>query len=212
MSYKTVCRRGFGVYEEKKSVFYGAVSPAATEEDALCLLEEEKKRYPDARHHAYAYLLRDGNVTRYSDDREPQGTAGIPILDLLRKSGLTDVAVVVSRYFGGTLLGTGGLVRAYTAAAKAALSDAGTARGEETMRFRMTMPYGDYSKTPAFLEKNGAVTENVDFADAVTLYCRIAAADYAAFLKNLSEFTDGRVNPDVYETAFLLIPDEATGV
>ena len=123
-SYTTVRREGSFEYEDRKSVFIGTAVPVKSEAEALDFLSYVKKKYPDARHHVYAYVLRENSIMRFSDDREPQGTAGMPVLDAIRKRGCTDVAIVVIRYFGGTLLGTGGLVRAYSAAAVGALEDA----------------------------------------------------------------------------------------
>ena len=122
--YTTVKQYGTAEYEDRKSVFIGEALPVSSEAEALEFLASVKKKYPDARHHVYAYVLRDNSIMRFSDDSEPQGTAGMPVLDVIRKRGCTDVIIVVTRYFGGTLLGTGGLVRAYTAAAVGALESA----------------------------------------------------------------------------------------
>ena len=123
-SYITVKDESEFEYEDRKSVFIGKARPVKTEAEALEFLSCVKKQYPDARHHVYAYVLRENSIMRFSDDREPQGTAGMPVLDVIRKNSCTDVAIVVTRYFGGTLLGTGGLVRAYTSAAAGALNAA----------------------------------------------------------------------------------------
>ena len=122
--YTTLKEYGTYTYEEKKSVFIGECMPVKTEEEALSFINNIKKKYSDARHHVYAYVLRENSVMRFTDDHEPQGTAGMPVLDIIRKNCCTDVVIVVTRYFGGTLLGTGGLVRAYTAAALGALEAA----------------------------------------------------------------------------------------
>ena len=114
---------GESEYAEKRSRFIGSVWPIESEEDARAKIEETKRRYYDARHNCWCYLLRDGTA-RYSDDGEPQGTAGQPMLGVFQGGGITNVCCVVTRYFGGVLLGTGGLVRAYTAAAKQALDTA----------------------------------------------------------------------------------------
>ena len=134
MRYTTVRREAHAGFEEKKSEFIGHVKPVSTEAEALAFLSEIRAKYPDATHNVYAYVLRENNTARYSDDREPQGTAGMPVLDVLRKSEIQDVIVVVTRYFGGTLLGTGGLVRAYTQAAKMALDE-----GEIVVRARLAI-------------------------------------------------------------------------
>ena len=117
-SYITIKKQSHYEYEDRKSVFIGEAMPVSDENQALDFIERVKKKYPDAKHHVYAYVLRENSIMRFSDDREPQGTAGMPVLDVIRKNGCTDTVIVVTRYFGGTLLGTGGLVRAYTSAAR----------------------------------------------------------------------------------------------
>ena len=124
-TYKTV--RGFAFDElvEKRSRFIGYCKPVKTQDEAIAFINEIKSKHWDARHNVYAYVIRDEGISRYSDDNEPQGTAGIPVLDSIRKRGITDCVVVVTRYFGGVLLGAGGLVRAYSAAAKLGIDAAG---------------------------------------------------------------------------------------
>ena len=112
--YKTIRNAAEDEFVEKRSRFIGHALPVTTEEEALAFIAEMKSKYWDASHNVYAYILREGGIQRFSDDGEPQGTAGIPTLDVLRKEGLTDLVVVVTRYFGGILLGGGGLVRAYS--------------------------------------------------------------------------------------------------
>ena len=123
-SYTTILNEASFEYEDRKSIFIATAAPVKSEDEALDFLAYVKKKYPDARHHVYAYVLRENSIMRFSDDREPQGTAGMHTLDAIRKNGCTDTAIVTIRYFGGTLLGTGGLVRAYSAAATGALSSA----------------------------------------------------------------------------------------
>ena len=125
--------------EERKSIFIGHAAPVKDEEDARRFLEEKRREYHDATHNVYAYLLNGGAVARYSDDGEPQGTAGIPVLNVIKMSGATDLCVVVTRYFGGILLGTGGLVRAYGGAASGVLDQAGTVRMEPCECYRMEL-------------------------------------------------------------------------
>ena len=123
--YKTVARETETLLTEKKSKFISHVKPVDTEEAALEFLNKIRSEHPSATHNVYAYVIDENNISRYSDDGEPGGTAGMPVLDTIKNSGLVDVIVVVTRYFGGTLLGTGGLVRAYSASAKQGLDDAG---------------------------------------------------------------------------------------
>lgn len=123
--YKTISGQAQALLVEKKSKFIANVKPVDNEEDAIAFLNEMRSRYSDATHNVYAYVIDENNIFRYSDDGEPSGTAGMPVLDAIRKAGIVDAAVVVTRYFGGTLLGTGGLVHTYGASAKQGLIEAG---------------------------------------------------------------------------------------
>ena len=124
-TYKTVAHEGSTLFVDRKSKFISHVMPVNNEDSAIEYLNKIRSQYPDARHNVYAYVIDENNIFRYSDDGEPSGTAGMPILDTIRKSGIVDVIVVVTRYFGGTLLGTGGLVHAYGTSATDGLQDAG---------------------------------------------------------------------------------------
>ena len=138
-AYTTIRKHSVFEYEDRKSVFIGDALPVSTEREALDFIASIKKRYPDAKHHVYAYVLRENSIMRFSDDKEPQGTAGLPVLDAIRKNNCTDTVIVVTRYFGGTLLGTGGLVKAYTAAAVGALNSAEFIRYDIYMSFKLTV-------------------------------------------------------------------------
>ena len=152
-SYTTVHKVADFEYEDRKSIFIGTAAPVKTEAEALDFIAFIKKKYPDARHHVYAYVLRENSIMRFSDDREPQGTAGMPVLDAIRKNGCTDTAIVVIRYFGGTLLGTGGLVRAYSSAAIGALNAAEIITYDIYSVFSVFASYSDYQKLlPLFSE------------------------------------------------------------
>jgi len=190
--YITVKQHGSAEYEDRKSVFIGHAMPVSSESDALLFLESVKKKYPDARHHVYAYVLRDNSIMRFSDDREPQGTAGMPVLDVIRKKGCTDVAIVVVRYFGGTLLGTGGLVRAYTSAALGALEAAEIIRYDIYSELSVTVSYSDFGKISGVLEECSARTEDTDYAENVTLFIKLAKSELENFEKKLTEATSGR--------------------
>ena len=205
-SYITIRARGESRYEEKKSVFYGFAAPAATEEEALSLISEVKSRYPDARHHVYAYLLRDRSLRRYSDDREPQGTAGMPTLDAIRKSGIVDAAVVTVRYFGGTLLGTGGLVRAYGRAAADALRSAGIVSMQPFQRVELLLTYADYPRIGPLLSRRAVPILSSDFGVDVRLSLRLPEAEVEAFLGELTELTAGRALSSIEELFFDGVP------
>ena len=140
--YRTIRGTATGEYEEKKSRFIAQLSFADSEEKAVAFLEQVRAANRTARHNVYAYRLREGNRERYSDDGEPAKTAGTPALEVLQHSGLTDLVVVITRYFGGVLLGTGGLVRAYTTATARALEAAEVVTVRSVVELRMTVDYG----------------------------------------------------------------------
>lgn len=156
LPYKVIECPGRGEYEEKKSRFLAGLAPASSEEEAAAFLEQEKKKYYDARHHCPAFIIgRKRELTRCSDDGEPSGTAGRPILEVLLGAEVTNAVLVVTRYFGGTLLGTGGLVRAYTQAAKAALADATIATMRYGISLTVSIDYADVGKIQYLLARSG---------------------------------------------------------
>ena len=197
--YTTLEKRASCTYEEKRSVFIGDAAPVATEEEALAFIAEIKAKYPDARHHVYAYLLRENAKNRYSDDHEPQGTAGMPVLDVLRKGGFTDAVIVVTRYFGGTLLGAGGLVRAYTAAASGAVKEAGTRTYRTYRPVLLSVSYTDYNRLLPELEKKAVRVLDTDYAEEVTLSLSMPVEEYPDFERLVTEATAARA---------VLIPSE----
>ncbi len=167
--YITVKGYGEARFEEKKSVFIGYCEHVTSEEEANSFIKMIKEKHRDATHNCYGYVMKSGILCRYSDDGEPQGTAGKPILDMLKKSGVDDVCIVVTRYFGGTLLGTGGLVHAYSQGAKLALEAAGVAQFENYTVFEVDCSYSDYQKISFELERLDAIIDGTDFADSVKL-------------------------------------------
>ena len=167
--YITVKGYGEARFEEKKSVFIGYCEHVTSEEEANYFIKMIKEKHRDATHNCYGYVMKSGILCRYSDDGEPQGTAGKPILDMLKKSGVDDVCIVVTRYFGGTLLGTGGLVHAYSQGAKLALEAAGVAQFENYTVFEVDCSYSDYQKISFELERLDAIIDGTDFADSVKL-------------------------------------------
>ena len=191
--YITIKERSYFEYEDRKSVFIGEAMPVSTEADALRFIESVKKHYPDARHHVYAYVLRENSVMRFTDDHEPQGTAGMPVLDIIRKNGCTDVVIVVTRYFGGTLLGTGGLVRAYTSAALGALEGGEIIRYDVYTEAEISVSYSDYGKITSVLEAQGFRTENTLYDVGITLSGRIVSTNFDNLEAALVEATAGRI-------------------
>lgn len=193
MSYKTVKNPADFTLVEKKSEFIGYCAPVKTEEEAIAFVNSIKKKHSDARHNVYAYVLREGFAQRFSDDGEPHGTAGMPVLDSIRKAGVTDVAVVVTRYFGGILLGTGGLVRAYTAAASGALKNADIAEVGDFSLLEIKANYSDYQKIMPLVSAVNARIEDSDFGTDVIMTLMIREELEQNFISNLTETTNGRV-------------------
>lgn len=169
MEYVTVEREGTASFVERKSEFIGSVCPVTTEQEALDFLAKVRKQYPDARHHVYAYRLRDNNIQRFSDDGEPQGTGGKPVLSVLEKQGITDCIVVVTRYFGGILLGTGGLVRAYGHGASIGVKEAHPIRMVMCRELSIRCDYAQYGKLQGVVIENGGFIDDTLFTDDVEL-------------------------------------------
>ncbi len=193
--YTTLEGEGVAEFTEKKSVFIGHAKPVTCEEEAQAYIKAQKSAYADARHNVWAYLMKGEIVARYSDDGEPQGTAGVPVLDTIRKSGVTDAVVVVTRYFGGILLGAGGLVRAYSHTAKLALEAAHIITYEQYTVFELSASYSDYQKYIAELPRFAAVIDETVFADRVTL--RFSVKDTVAedVCLRIREISNGRDLP-----------------
>ena len=202
-SYITIHHYAAFEYEDRKSVFIGEAMPVSTEEDALRFIDTVKKKYPDARHHVYAYVLRDNSIMRFTDDGEPQGTAGMPVLDIIRKNGLTDTAIVVTRYFGGTLLGTGGLVRAYSAAALGAIENAEIITYDVYVTFSIETTYSDYQKFAPIFQEMGYRSTDVRYTDKVLLTGSIRKSMADQFVYKLVQITSGRVKVQIIDEKFV---------
>ena len=188
---------GTGEYDEKRSRFIGQLWPAETEEEALAKIAAVKKEHYDARHNCFAYILRDSGTVRYSDDGEPQGTAGQPMLAVLQGAGLQNVCCTVTRYFGGVLLGTGGLVRAYTAAAKAAVEDAGIAQRAKWQSVTLHCPYNLFERVKRLLEEQEAVTESTDYGADITIAALVREDRADAFAAALRDKSAGSITAEV---------------
>ena len=195
--YITIKNRSYFEYEDRKSLFIGEAMPVSSEAEAITFIERVKKKYPDARHHVYAYVLRENNTSRFSDDREPQGTAGMPLLNAIRMSGLTDVCVIVTRYFGGTLLGTGGLVRAYTAASAGAISAGEIITYDIYTELKITLDYSDYGKIGSTLDEYSFRCSDTDYAEKITIIGKIEKSKLDAFTVGLAETTSARAACEV---------------
>ena len=193
----TVGREARVEFEEKRSLFIGHAIRTDTEEEAQAFVKKIKKEYQDATHNVFAYMMRGDLIARYSDDGEPQGTAGMPTLDVIRKSGARNVCVVVTRYFGGTLLGAGGLVRAYSHTASLALNAAGIVTYEPYSEYMLSCGYSEYGKYSTILADSGALIDGTDFADTVTLRFALPKREGDAVVKKIIEAGYGRDIPTV---------------
>lgn len=176
-SYKTIQGTAQAEYEEKKSRFIGQVAHVETEEEAVAFLNGVRAANPMARHNVYAYVLREDNRVRYSDDGEPARTSGLPTLSVIEHAGLKDVICVTTRYFGGTLLGTGGLVRAYTKAAQDAFAGAQIVTFAECVDLTICVDYPLYDQLKHWLEGQGIQILSTDFAGDVALEVRVLASE-----------------------------------
>ncbi len=194
----TLLSAGEGQYSEKHSRFLGFAIPCESEKQAAEIIAQKRKEYWDARHAVYAYILPDGSA-RFSDDGEPHGTAGKPVLDILKTGGITGAIVIVVRYFGGILLGTGGLVRAYTAAAGEAVKNAVRARIIAADEYSLGVSYADYDKLMFILKGADAEIKSTDFADGVNVVFAVKSDAAQACLKSISEAFSSSVVPKFEE-------------
>lgn len=191
--YKTIKEYSSDEFVEKRSRFIGYAKPVKTEDEAQEFINKIKKEHWDARHNCYAYVLRNGGVKRYSDDGEPQGTAGVPMLDVLTKNEIEDAVVVVTRYFGGILLGTGGLVRAYSQGAKIALDAAGIITMSVCSDCVINCSYNQYGKLNTLIMNNGGFIDDTVYEDNVKLVFHIPSEKVDALKKNVADATAGEV-------------------
>lgn len=194
MSYRVLLSDGQGEYEEKKSRFIATVRSCKTEEEAVAFIEEMKKKYWDARHNCSAFCIGSrGELTRCSDDGEPSGTAGRPMLEVLLASGIRNVAVVVTRYFGGVLLGTGGLVRAYTQAVKEGLAACEVGIMRQGTELMIEAEYNDIGKVLYLLGDRNIQPAESEYAEKVRLKVLIPKEDAESLQKEMTEATAARV-------------------
>ena len=190
--YRTIKTAASDSFVERKSRFIGYAKPVQTQQQAVDFIEEIRQKHWDATHNVYAYCLRDGQQKRYSDDGEPQGTAGVPALDVLLKENLTDLCVVCTRYFGGILLGAGGLVRAYSHTAKIAVEKAGMVTMSLCAEGETVCDYTLYGKLQPLLCRLGAVITDTVFADNVTLRFYVPSEQFGFLNAQVVDASSGR--------------------
>lgn len=194
MSYKTIRDRTEASFTEKKSEFIGYISPATTEEEAVSFINEIRAMHRKATHNCYAYILRHNNIGRHSDDGEPGGTAGMPIYDVLSKNGITDTVCVVTRYFGGILLGTGGLVHAYSKGASMALANAEIVTMEIADSLKISCDYTMYGIVGSVLPEYESIIRNTEFTDNVCIYADVKTKLTASLIAKLTDRCNGKVS------------------
>ena len=192
--YKTVHGKGEKEFIEKKSRFIGSIKYCKTEEEAISFIQEIKDKYPDARHHVYAYIIGENSGTkRYSDDGEPQGTGGIPMLEVLKNENLTNVCVLGTRYFGGVLLGKGGLIRAYGKTAKLALETVEHTEVSLFREIRLTFKYDQIGKIDHFLQAEEIPIAKKEFLESVEYKIYIEEEKKIDFQEKLTNLTSGEI-------------------
>lgn len=205
--YRTIYREGTGNHEVKKSKFLGYAKPVRTEDGALSFIEEIRKMHPQARHHCSAYVLgAKGLIQRYDDDKEPSGTAGVPMLDVLKREGLTDLCVVVVRYFGGTLLGTGGLVRAYTLGCQLALEDSRIVEMVPYKIVRLSFSYPAYGELEYYFHKEEIPILSLEYTDKVTVVLGVSGKKWPGVESRFMESTSGEGK--ILECRDIFAPEE----
>ena len=202
MNYNTVGDFSGAEITEKKSRFIGGVYPVCSEADAIEKIKQVRLTHPDANHHCYAYSIKADNLQRFSDDGEPSGTAGKPILEIITSSGLFDVLIVVTRYFGGTLLGSGGLVRAYSKTAKSALQNGSILQMTLCNIIKAQCDYSFYDKILPCISLSGAVITHTDFGAGVCISFIIDITKETGLKKNITNITNGKTVFDYEQQNF----------
>ncbi|KAA8672426.1 YigZ family protein [Clostridium sp. MT-14] len=193
MGYFTVKNQAGSRFEEKKSIFIGSVKRVYTEGDARRFINRVKEQNPKASHNVYAYVIGEKmNIQRYSDDREPQGTAGIPILEVIKKKKLTDIVTVVTRYFGGILLGKGGLAKAYSKSAVLSIDSAKIVERVKGSPIDISINYEDLGKLQHFFEQKSIPIENIEYADKVQLSINCILENVDLLINEIIDVTNGK--------------------
>ncbi len=195
MIYTTIKEPAQDSFIEKKSKFIGYIAPCPTEEDAVSFINEIRALNRKAAHNCYAYFIKESNISRHSDDGEPEGTAGTPIYEVIRKTGLSDVCIVVTRYFGGILLGASGLVRAYSKAASLAVDAAAIRRFVPAAKLHIVCDYGLYGKISSALAKYGFIRIiSQNFTDKTEICLYLPEDEEKKFIAAIAELSAGKAS------------------
>ncbi len=202
-AYFVPCGEAESEFTEKRSRFIARVQRVESEAEARAYIEAVKKKYYDARHNCWCYVLHEGGVVRYGDDGEPQGTAGQPMLNVFQRESVENVVCVVTRYFGGVLLGAGGLTRAYSKSAKDALDAAGKARVTLWTRQRLGVPYPLFERLTRLIDAHGGMVESTDYGADIRIVLRLPRERAEAFATALTELSNGGISPEILGEVFL---------
>ena len=208
--YITVRQSAFDEFIEKKSRFIGYCCPVTTEAEAIEFIDSIKKKNYDASHNVSAYILREGGLMRFSDDGEPQGKAGIPVLDAMQKNNLTDIAVVATRYFGGTMLGGGGLIRAYSHTASIAIAAAEKVIRRECSLMTVESDYSLYGKINGLIPEEQGIIDDTEFLEKVVISFHIAPERIAGLQRKLADASNGQAEAEEFGREYYTFPFEVT--
>ena len=203
--YKTVLENASDEFVEKRSLFIGYCKPVKTEQEAIDFINEKRSEHWNATHNVYAYSLREGNIKRYSDDGEPSGTAGMPVLDVIVKNEIFDVVVVVTRYFGGVLLGTGGLVRAYSHGSKIAVEAAKPVIMQNCLVCEARCAYNQYGKVSSLIIGVGAAVDDTVYESDVLVKFHIKPDLLGTLNKKLADATSGEVTVEQKDEQYFAV-------
>ncbi len=195
---------GEGEYTDRKSRFIGHALPVRSEEEAMVLIDQIKRKYWDARHNCYAFVIGNG-VTRSSDDGEPSGTAGRPILEVINGANIRNIVIVVTRYFGGTLLGTGGLIKAYTEASKEALQNTTLKRIMPASKIEIVCDYNDSGKLKHYFETGQIKTDDIAYTDVVTIRITVSEDSAENVIESVTQITSGKGRVRILEKGFFAL-------
>ena len=206
--YKTLLKAAESEFVIHKSRFIGQAAPAQSEEEALAFLNAVRARHPDANHNCYAYIIGPNmGIMRYNDDGEPGGTAGMPIIEVMKARQVTNCAVVVTRYFGGILLGAGGLTRAYAQGCTVAINAAGAGVMHPSVRLLMDVDYPMLNKVEYYLKSAPCLVEEKSFAEVITFSLLVKQTDEAQLVEDLTALSDGRLQPIRFDEMYLAWPE-----
>ena len=208
--YITVRQSAADEFVEKKSRFIGYCCQVTTESSALEFIDSIKKKHYDASHNVSAYILREGGLMRFSDDGEPSGKAGIPVLDAMKKNNLTDTVVVATRYFGGTMLGGGGLIRAYSHTASIAIAAAEKVIRRECSLMRVESDYSLYGRISGLIPEGNGVIDDTEFLERVIISFHIAPEDAVPLQRKLADASNGQISAEEYGLEYYTFPYKET--